>query len=176
MSFIRNCVDCGFVCVYMSGRAREFVFVWWHMLMLPVFDIFLHWFVLCVAFPGVGGGFKVAMNILNNGRFGMAAALSGTMKYCIYKAVSADCSSHTDTRTVSLYLSVSLSLCNCLSLSLCICLSLSLIFFSLCKYGCYINILRSSTPFIGQMLNVDYRTQSRMVWDLYRTAVVQACV
>ncbi|XP_076453737.1 very long-chain specific acyl-CoA dehydrogenase, mitochondrial-like [Babylonia areolata] len=36
---------------------------------------------------GVGGGFKVAMNILNNGRFGMAAALSGTMKYCIYKAV-----------------------------------------------------------------------------------------
>nr|KAG5688117.1 hypothetical protein BaRGS_007576 [Batillaria attramentaria] len=36
---------------------------------------------------GVGGGFKVAMNILNNGRFGMAACLSGTMKYCIYKAV-----------------------------------------------------------------------------------------
>ncbi|KZS10791.1 Acyl-CoA dehydrogenase family member 9, mitochondrial [Daphnia magna] len=29
---------------------------------------------------GVGQGFKVAMNILNNGRFGMAAALSGTMK------------------------------------------------------------------------------------------------
>uniref|UniRef100_A0A8C5GBH1 Very long-chain specific acyl-CoA dehydrogenase, mitochondrial n=1 Tax=Gouania willdenowi TaxID=441366 RepID=A0A8C5GBH1_GOUWI len=28
----------------------------------------------------LGGGFKVAMNILNNGRFGMAAALSGTMK------------------------------------------------------------------------------------------------
>lgn len=36
---------------------------------------------------GVGDGFKVAMNILNNGRFGMAAALSGTMKYCINKAV-----------------------------------------------------------------------------------------
>ncbi|KAK7089979.1 very long-chain specific acyl-CoA dehydrogenase, mitochondrial-like [Littorina saxatilis] len=36
---------------------------------------------------GVGGGFKVAMNILNNGRFGMGAALSGTMKYCIWKAV-----------------------------------------------------------------------------------------
>ncbi|XP_064615219.1 very long-chain specific acyl-CoA dehydrogenase, mitochondrial-like [Liolophura sinensis] len=36
---------------------------------------------------GVGGGFKVAMNILNNGRFGMAAALSGTMKYCINSAV-----------------------------------------------------------------------------------------
>lgn len=36
---------------------------------------------------GVGGGFKVAMNILNNGRFGMAAALSGTMSYCIKKAI-----------------------------------------------------------------------------------------
>uniref|UniRef100_W5NAS7 Very long-chain specific acyl-CoA dehydrogenase, mitochondrial n=1 Tax=Lepisosteus oculatus TaxID=7918 RepID=W5NAS7_LEPOC len=35
----------------------------------------------------VGGGFKVAMNILNNGRFGMAAALSGTMKGVIDKAV-----------------------------------------------------------------------------------------
>ncbi|KAM9833610.1 very long-chain specific acyl-CoA dehydrogenase, mitochondrial [Syngnathus typhle] len=35
----------------------------------------------------VGGGFKVAMNILNNGRFGMAAALSGTMKGAIHKAV-----------------------------------------------------------------------------------------
>ncbi|XP_061664911.1 very long-chain specific acyl-CoA dehydrogenase, mitochondrial [Syngnathoides biaculeatus] len=35
----------------------------------------------------VGGGFKVAMNILNNGRFGMAAALSGTMKGTIAKAV-----------------------------------------------------------------------------------------
>ena len=37
---------------------------------------------------GVGEGFKVAMMILNNGRFGMAAALSGTMKSCIAKAVS----------------------------------------------------------------------------------------
>ena len=36
---------------------------------------------------GIGGGFKVAMNILNNGRFGMAAALSGTQRYCINKAV-----------------------------------------------------------------------------------------
>uniref|UniRef100_A0A8D3DVC0 Very long-chain specific acyl-CoA dehydrogenase, mitochondrial n=1 Tax=Scophthalmus maximus TaxID=52904 RepID=A0A8D3DVC0_SCOMX len=35
----------------------------------------------------VGGGFKVAMNILNNGRFGMAAALAGTMKGVITKAV-----------------------------------------------------------------------------------------
>ena len=35
----------------------------------------------------IGGGFKVAMNILNNGRFGMAAALSGTMNYCIKKAI-----------------------------------------------------------------------------------------
>jgi very long chain acyl-CoA dehydrogenase len=36
---------------------------------------------------GEGGGFKVAMNILNNGRFGMAAALAGTMRFCIQKAV-----------------------------------------------------------------------------------------
>ncbi|KAM4676516.1 very long-chain specific acyl-CoA dehydrogenase, mitochondrial [Discoglossus pictus] len=36
---------------------------------------------------GEGNGFKVAMNILNNGRFGMAAALSGTMKGMIQKAV-----------------------------------------------------------------------------------------
>uniref|UniRef100_A0A8C7Q985 Very long-chain specific acyl-CoA dehydrogenase, mitochondrial n=1 Tax=Oncorhynchus mykiss TaxID=8022 RepID=A0A8C7Q985_ONCMY len=35
----------------------------------------------------VGGGFKVAMAILNNGRFGMAAALSGTMKGVITQAV-----------------------------------------------------------------------------------------
>merc|ERR1712038_1984900 len=35
---------------------------------------------------GPGQGFKVAMNIHNNGRFGMAAALSGTMKQCINKA------------------------------------------------------------------------------------------
>uniref|UniRef100_A0A6I8NHF7 Very long-chain specific acyl-CoA dehydrogenase, mitochondrial n=1 Tax=Ornithorhynchus anatinus TaxID=9258 RepID=A0A6I8NHF7_ORNAN len=34
----------------------------------------------------VGGGFKVAMHILNNGRFGMAAALAGTMKGIIAKA------------------------------------------------------------------------------------------
>ncbi|XP_050585646.1 very long-chain specific acyl-CoA dehydrogenase, mitochondrial [Bombus affinis] len=34
-----------------------------------------------------GQGFSVAMNVLNNGRFGMAAALSGTMRYCIKKAV-----------------------------------------------------------------------------------------
>lgn len=34
----------------------------------------------------VGEGFKVAMNILNNGRFGMAASLSGTMATCIRKA------------------------------------------------------------------------------------------
>uniref|UniRef100_A0A182NB72 Very long-chain specific acyl-CoA dehydrogenase, mitochondrial n=1 Tax=Anopheles dirus TaxID=7168 RepID=A0A182NB72_9DIPT len=35
---------------------------------------------------GEGNGFKVAMNILNNGRFGMAATLSGTMRACIQKA------------------------------------------------------------------------------------------
>lgn len=34
-----------------------------------------------------GDGFKVAMNILNNGRFGMGAALSGTMKGLIQTAV-----------------------------------------------------------------------------------------
>uniref|UniRef100_A0A8D8Q2D2 Very long-chain specific acyl-CoA dehydrogenase, mitochondrial n=1 Tax=Cacopsylla melanoneura TaxID=428564 RepID=A0A8D8Q2D2_9HEMI len=36
---------------------------------------------------GVGNGFKVAMNILNNGRFGMAAALGGTMRAVTKKAV-----------------------------------------------------------------------------------------
>lgn len=36
----------------------------------------------------VGGGFKVAMHILNNGRFGMAAAMAGTMKAIIAKAVN----------------------------------------------------------------------------------------
>merc|ERR1712168_391153 len=35
---------------------------------------------------GVGNGFKVAMAILNNGRFGMGAALSGTMRSVIQKA------------------------------------------------------------------------------------------
>ncbi|XP_076621534.1 acyl-CoA dehydrogenase very long chain isoform X2 [Colletes latitarsis] len=34
-----------------------------------------------------GQGFKVAMSILNNGRFGMVSALSGTMRFCIKKAV-----------------------------------------------------------------------------------------
>ena len=34
----------------------------------------------------VGGGFKVAMAILNNGRFGMGAALSGTMKTMIARS------------------------------------------------------------------------------------------
>ncbi|PNF25569.1 Very long-chain specific acyl-CoA dehydrogenase, mitochondrial [Cryptotermes secundus] len=36
---------------------------------------------------GVGQGFKVAMNILNNGRFGMAACLAGTMRAVTRKAV-----------------------------------------------------------------------------------------
>merc|ERR1712096_276793 len=35
---------------------------------------------------GVGNGFKVAMAILNNGRVGMGAALSGTMRSVIKKA------------------------------------------------------------------------------------------
>ena len=34
----------------------------------------------------VGEGFKVAMNILNSGRFGMVAALSGCMKTLIEKS------------------------------------------------------------------------------------------
>lgn len=41
-----------------------------------------------VSSADVGDGFKIAMHILNNGRFGMAAALSGTMKGLIMKAVS----------------------------------------------------------------------------------------
>lgn len=35
-----------------------------------------------------GEGFKVAMNILNNGRFGIPAAMTGAMKFCIQKTVS----------------------------------------------------------------------------------------
>lgn len=35
-----------------------------------------------------GDGFKVAMNILNSGRFGMGAALTGSMKTCIETAVA----------------------------------------------------------------------------------------
>ncbi|CAJ0931885.1 unnamed protein product, partial [Mesorhabditis belari] len=34
-----------------------------------------------------GEGFKVAMNILNNGRFGIPASMTGTMKYVIQKTV-----------------------------------------------------------------------------------------
>ncbi|XP_053161599.1 very long-chain specific acyl-CoA dehydrogenase, mitochondrial-like isoform X2 [Hemicordylus capensis] len=36
---------------------------------------------------GLGQGFKVAMDILNNGRFGMASALAGTMRGVLGKAV-----------------------------------------------------------------------------------------
>ncbi|XP_074600844.1 acyl-CoA dehydrogenase very long chain [Brevipalpus obovatus] len=36
----------------------------------------------------VGDGFKVAMNILNSGRFGMGGLLSGTMRTCIAKATN----------------------------------------------------------------------------------------
>jgi very long chain acyl-CoA dehydrogenase len=35
----------------------------------------------------VGDGFKVAMDVLNNGRFGMATGLCGTMRKCIQKSV-----------------------------------------------------------------------------------------
>jgi very long chain acyl-CoA dehydrogenase len=34
-----------------------------------------------------GEGFKVAMNILNNGRFGIPAACTGAMKWCIQKTI-----------------------------------------------------------------------------------------
>ncbi|OQV18011.1 Very long-chain specific acyl-CoA dehydrogenase, mitochondrial [Hypsibius exemplaris] len=37
---------------------------------------------------GVGNGFKVAMNVLNNGRFGMAAAMAGTMRNVIKQSVA----------------------------------------------------------------------------------------
>ena len=33
-----------------------------------------------------GKGFKVAMNILNNGRFGLASSMAGTIKHVISKA------------------------------------------------------------------------------------------
>ncbi|RVE48547.1 hypothetical protein evm_006858 [Chilo suppressalis] len=49
--------------------------------------------VRCVL-GGLGNGFKVAMNILNNGRFGMAAALSGTQRAAIKQAAE-----HAATRT-----------------------------------------------------------------------------
>ena len=42
----------------------------------------------------VGNGFKIAMNILNNGRFGMVGALTGTMKTCIDRSVE-----HANTRS-----------------------------------------------------------------------------
>jgi len=34
-----------------------------------------------------GEGFKVAMNILNNGRFGLPAGCTGSMKYCLKKTI-----------------------------------------------------------------------------------------
>ncbi|KAM3835034.1 very long-chain specific acyl-CoA dehydrogenase, mitochondrial-like isoform 2-T2 [Vipera latastei] len=37
---------------------------------------------------GLGRGFQVAMHILNNGRFGMASALAGTMRGVLLKAVN----------------------------------------------------------------------------------------
>lgn len=64
----------------------------------------------------VGGGFKVAMNILNNGRFGMAAALSGTMKGVISKAVRQRAGSRAGRRgTFETQLSCALAaaFCNC---------------------------------------------------------------
>lgn len=43
---------------------------------------------------GVGNGFKVAMNILNNGRFGMGAAMAGTQRAALRQAAE-----HAATRT-----------------------------------------------------------------------------
>lgn len=43
---------------------------------------------------GLGNGFKVAMNILNNGRFGMAACLAGTQRVALRQAAE-----HAATRT-----------------------------------------------------------------------------
>ena len=43
--------------------------------------------VSSVLYSEYGGGFKVAMNILNAGRFGMAAAMSGVMKRLITRTV-----------------------------------------------------------------------------------------
>lgn len=50
--------------------------------------IYLCKYKWCCLFLGVGGGFKVVMNILNNGRFGMVVVLLGIMLYCIKKVVS----------------------------------------------------------------------------------------
>ena len=61
-----------------------------------------------------GKGFYVAMNILNNGRFGMAAALSGTMKTLIRRTV----------RTVICYVCVCVCVCVCVvcvHVSVCVC-------------------------------------------------------
>ena len=35
----------------------------------------------------IGEGFKVAMNVLNSGRFGMGAVLNGTQKELIHRAI-----------------------------------------------------------------------------------------
>lgn len=66
-----------------------------HMAVIPVHPLKQKGFMtmttcnIVLLSSGVGNGFKVAMHILNNGRFGMAAALSGTMKGLVAKAVSA---------------------------------------------------------------------------------------
>ncbi|XP_054838604.1 very long-chain specific acyl-CoA dehydrogenase, mitochondrial-like [Eublepharis macularius] len=52
---------------------------------------------------GLGKGFKVAMNILNNGRFGMASALAGTMRGVILKAVDHAANRKQFGRTISSY-------------------------------------------------------------------------
>lgn len=63
--------------MYKSSIQSHFFQVYYDNVPIPVENVL----------GGVGNGFKVAMNILNNGRFGMAAALAGTMRACTKKAV-----------------------------------------------------------------------------------------
>ena len=58
-----------------------------HLSLLQQFDS-VKWLIVGLQYiPEEGKGFYVAMNILNNGRFGMAAVLSGTMKSLIRRTV-----------------------------------------------------------------------------------------
>lgn len=80
---IRYLEDSRHMQMSMSGfdRIRNIFFLW-------PYSFAVYGFLSLCSCAGVGEGFKVAMNILNNGRFGMAAALAGTMRFCISKAVS----------------------------------------------------------------------------------------
>src|SRR6218665_621323 len=48
----------------------------------------------CVLCTGEGNGFKIAMNILNSGRFVISSLMAGTIKLCIERATE-----HVATRT-----------------------------------------------------------------------------